>query len=154
MTTKLSKNLTLEEVIRSATATKNGLSNIPDVMHVINLTYIANDVFQPLRDAIGPIICTSGYRGRELNALIGGASTSQHTKGMALDLVAINETNKGMFNYIAENLNFDQLIWEYGTLNEPEWVHVSYDKFGNNRRELLIAYKNKEGETKYKPYEL
>ena len=98
-----------------------------------------------------PIAVTSGYRSRELNDAIGGSSRSQHCYGEALDLDADVYgviTNKDIFHYIQDNLNFDQLIWEFGTDEEPAWVHVSYRRNGGNRKAVLKAIK-KDGRTMY-----
>jgi len=96
----------------------------------------------------GPIFISSGYRSPHLNISIGGISTSQHCKGEALDLDA-DGYNYKLFNYIFENLDFDQLIWEFGDDKNPAWVHVSY-KIDENRNQVLKAYKDEQGRTKYK----
>ena len=135
---KLSKNLTLGEATKSATAIKNGISNKPSVEHLSNLIQIATKIFQPVRDHFQkPIIVSSGYRSQALNDLIGGASGSQHSKGEALDLDGSVE-NFLIFEFIKNNLEFDQLIWEFGDDENPDWVHVSY-KTENNRGEVLQA---------------
>jgi hypothetical protein len=130
---KLSKNLSLSEVVKSATAIKRGISNQPTKQHLQNLIKLAENVFQPLRNYIDkPIRVSSGYRSKELNKLIGGASRSQHSKGEALDLDNDRETNILMFNYIKDNLDFDQLINE----QDYSWIHVSYRE-GSNRKQVL-----------------
>jgi len=130
---RLSKNLSLSEVVKSATAIKRGISNQPTKQHLQNLIKLAENVFQPLRDYIDkPIRVSSGYRSKELNKLIGGASRSQHSKGEALDLDNDRETNILMFNYIKDNLDFDQLINE----QDYSWIHVSYRE-GSNRKQVL-----------------
>lgn len=135
---KLSKNLTLGEATKSATAIKNGISNKPSGEHLSNLIQIANKIFQPVRDHFNePIVVSSGYRSQDLNDLIGGASASQHSKGEALDLDGSVE-NSRIFEFIKNNLEFDQLIWEFGNDENPDWVHVSY-KAENNRGEVLRA---------------
>ena len=135
---KLSKNLTLDEATKSATAIKNGISNKPSGEHLSNLIQIATKIFQPVRDHFQkPIIVSSGYRSKALNDLIGGASGSQHSKGEALDLDG-SVDNFLIFEYIKNNLEFDQLIWEFGDDENPDWVHVSY-KTENNRGEVLQA---------------
>jgi D-alanyl-D-alanine dipeptidase len=113
---------------------------------------IANNIFQPLRDGIGkPIRISSGYRSEKLNKAVGGSKTSQHNKGQALDLVATTGfTNKDIFDYIKKHLEFDQMIWEFGTDKNPDWVHVSYNK-GKNRKQVLKAIK-KDGKTLYINY--
>lgn len=148
---KLSKNLKLAEVTKSATAIKHGISNRPSGEHLSNLIQIANKVFQPLRDHYGkPIAVTSGYRSEALNDLIGGSSSSQHCKGEALDLDADvfgGLENWEIFEFIKNNLEFDQLIWEFGDDENPDWVHVSY-KSENNRGEVLSAIQQR-GRTTY-----
>ena len=151
----LSKNLSLKEATKSATAIRKGIDNHPDHDALMNLIDIANDVFQPLRDHFNvPIGISSGYRSKELNRAIGGSLKSQHTKGEALDIDADiygQITNKQVFEYIKDNLEFDQLIWEFGDDYEPAWVHVSYKKHGRNRRDILFASK-KRGATVYESY--
>lgn len=148
----ITKNLTLEELIHSDTAKAKGIDNSPTNEHLKYLIEIANNIFQPLRDGIGkPIRISSGYRSEKLNKAVGGSKTSQHNKGQALDLVATTGfTNKDIFNYIKNNLEFDQLIYEFGTDANPDWVHVSYNK-GKNRKQILKAIK-KDGKTLYINY--
>jgi len=147
----LSKNLSLVEVMKSATAIKHGIANEPTPEHLQNLKDIAENVFQPIRDHFSmPIAVSSGYRSNALNELIGGSKRSQHCKGQAFDLDADvygGVTNREIFEYIKNRLDFDQLIWEFGTDDEPAWVHVSYKSKGN-RREVLKAIKVN-GHTKY-----
>jgi hypothetical protein len=142
---QLSDNLSLKEVIKSDTAIKNGIDNNPTEEHLKALKTIANEVFQPVRDYFDvPIYVSSGYRSKALNSVIKGSATSQHCKGEALDLDADvfgRVTNAEIYNYIKDNLDFDQLIWEFGNDNEPNWVHVSYDPKKPNRKMLLKAYK-------------
>jgi len=148
----ITKNLTLQELIHSNTAKAKGIDNSPTNEHLRNLIEIANNIFQPLRDGIGkPIRISSGYRSEKLNKAVGGSKTSQHNKGQALDLVATTGfTNKDIFDYIKKNLEFDQMIWEFGTDKNPDWVHVSYNK-GKNRKQVLKAIK-KDGKTLYINY--
>lgn len=158
---KLSKNLTLEEVIKSNTAKRKGIDNSPSTEHKMNLISLANYVFQPIRDHFGePIFISSGYRSAALNKAIGGSPTSQHSKGQAIDIdndAVKSPTNLEIFNYIKDNLIFDQLILEFpNKKGEPSWVHVSYvdqDKGGRpNRMEVLVAKKNSKNQTYYEPY--
>jgi hypothetical protein len=148
----LSKNLSLAEVTKSATAIKHGIVNEPTLEHLLSLKELATNVFQPIRDHFSmPVAVSSGYRSNALNDLIGGSKRSQHSKGEALDLDADvygGITNRQIFEYIRESLDYDQLIYEFGTDEEPAWVHVSYKSEGN-RREVLKAYKVN-GQTKYK----
>ena len=148
----ITKNLTLQELIDSNTAKAKGIDNSPTNEHLRNLIEIANNIFQPLRDGIGkPIRISSGYRSEKLNKAVGGSKTSQHNKGQALDLVATTGfTNKDIFDYIKKHLEFDQMIWEFGTDKNPDWVHVSYNK-SKNRKQVLKAIK-KDGKTVYINY--
>jgi zinc D-Ala-D-Ala carboxypeptidase len=139
---KLSKNLSLSECLISSTAKRLNLSNEPTKEHLDNLTDIALNIFQPLREGLNvPIYVSSGYRSKELNKAIKGSSkTSQHLKGQALDLDADvygRVTNLEIFNYIKDNLDFDQLILEcVGDNGTGGWIHVSYNK-GNNRGKVM-----------------
>ena len=150
---KLSKNLSLSEVTKSNTAIKNGIDNTPTMEHMENLRAVAANIFQPMRDHFNiPIAITSGYRGEELNKIIGGSLTSQHCKGEALDIdadVYKGITNAEIFNYIALSLDFDQLIWEFGDEDQPNWIHVSYTESRPNRKEKLAAYRDN-GKTRYR----
>lgn len=151
---QLSKNLTLAEVMRSETAKRKGISNMPTPEHIENFKLLAEKVFQPIREHFGkPIIISSGYRSKELNTAIGGALSSQHCSGEAIDIDmdGTDITNAQVFNYIKDNLEFDQLIWEFGTDTNPDWVHVSYESTGKQRKQILRAVK-KGGATSYKPY--
>ena len=150
---KLSNNLSVKEVTKSNTAKRFGIDNRPTIEHLQNLKAIALNIFQPTRDYFKkPIYVSSGYRSKALNKKIGGSKKSQHSKGQALDLDAHTFgglTNKELFDFISEHLEFDQIIWEFGTYEEPDWVHVSYVSEGINRGESLKAYKAN-GITKYK----
>lgn len=150
---KLSKNLSLAEVTKSTTAKRLGIDNTPDEWTIENLKQIAINVFQPLREALGcSIYVSSGYRSVELNTAIGGSTRSQHVEGRALDLDADvfgGCTNSQIFNWIKENVEFDQLIWEFGDDDNPDWVHVSYVHDGLNRKRCLKACRDDNGKTYY-----
>ena len=150
---KLSKNLLLAEVTKSTTAKRLGIDNTPDEWTIQNLKQIAINVFQPLRDAFKcPIYVSSGYRSAELNTAIGGSTRSQHMEGRALDLDADvfgGCTNSQIFNWIKENVEFDQLIWEFGDDDNPDWVHVSYVYDGINRGRCLKAVRDDKGQVEY-----
>ena len=150
---KLSKNLSLSEVVKSNNAIRKGIDNSPNNDHLESLEDVAKDIFQPLRDDLGVIYVSSGYRSDALNKAIGGSRKSQHSKGEALDLDNDNKngaaSNSEIFNYIKDNLDFDQLIWEFGTDEKPDWVHVSYTTKRPNRNQILKAYRQS-GKTKYK----
>ena len=149
----LSKNLSLAEVTKSLTAKRLGIDNTPDEWTTENLRQLAINVFQPLRSAFGtPIYVSSGYRSAELNTAIGGSGRSQHVEGRALDLDADvygGCTNSQIVNWIKENLEFDQLIWEFGDDDNPDWVHVSYVYDGDNRKRCLRACRDDNGKTYY-----
>lgn len=152
---KLSRNLNLAEVIKSQTATRLGISNDPTIEHLENLKAVAVNVFQPIRNHFDrPIAVTSGYRSKDLNAAINGSLKSQHCKGEALDLDADvfgGLSNKEIFDFVREHLEFDQMIWEFGDESNPDWVHISYKRKGQNRGEILRAVR-KEGKTRYEIY--
>lgn len=151
---KLSEHLDLSEVIRSESAKRRGISNMPTEEHIKNLKLIAENVFEPIRANFRqPIRISSGYRSQSLNAAIGGANRSQHSTGEALDLDMDGTalSNKEIFNFIKDKLSFDQLIWEFGNDHNPDWVHVSYSANGNQRKQVLRAIKEN-GKTKYIPY--
>ena len=150
---KLSKNLSLAEVTKSVTAKRLGIDNTPDEWITENLRQVAINIFQPIRDHFGsPIYVSSGYRSADLNRAIGGSKRSQHVEGRALDLDADvygGCTNAQIFEYIKENLEFDQLIWEFGDESNPDWVHVSYVYDGPNRKRCLKACRDDQGKTYY-----
>jgi len=147
----LSDNLSLAEATRSATALRKGIANKPTQQHLLNLKEVALHIFQPCREHFGkPLRVTSGYRSEELNKAIGGSIKSQHSKGEALDMQSTKGyTNKELFMFIKDHLDFDQLIGEFpDNVGEYAWVHCSYKKEGN-RGEVLIAYKDENNKTKY-----
>jgi len=142
---KLSEHLDLAEVTRSDSAKRKGINNMPTPEHIENFKKLAENIFEPIRKHFGvPIYISSGYRSKELNALIGGVKTSDHCFGMAIDLDQQGHssgiTNKQVFDFIKSNLKFKQLIWEGGSKQEPDWVHVSYDE-KNLKNEVLLATK-------------
>ena len=148
---KISKNISYKEAIHSATAKRRDIDNSPDSEQVAAMLSIAEMIFQPLREWVGgPIKINSFFRSEHLNAAIGGSSKSQHCLGQAMDLDDVfgYKTNAEMFNWIRENLNYDQMIWEFGDDENPAWVHVSYVDVQENRNRCLKAYKKK-GKTKY-----
>lgn len=154
---QLSKNLTLAEVTKSSTAKRLGISNEPTPEHLANLKLVAENIFQKVRDHFGkPIGVSSGYRSKALNeATPGSSATSQHCTGEALDLdqddMGNGITNKMVFDYIKENLEFDQLIWEYGTAQNPDWVHASYESTGRQRK-MVLRCTRVNGKPHYAPY--
>ena len=137
---KLTENITLLEATKSNTAIRLGIDNTPPPAIVERMIETAEKIFQPLRDALGPIRVSSFYRSPDLNRAIGGSKTSQHCKGEAIDMQGILATNKMLFNSACDLEDYDQIIWEFGTLEEPDWVHVSYSKT-HNRKQILRATK-------------
>jgi zinc D-Ala-D-Ala carboxypeptidase len=148
---QLSKNLSLAEMIISGEAKRKGISNLPTEGHIANMKKLAMNIFQPIREHFdNPIYISSGYRSAELNKAIKGSPSSQHCSGeaMDIDMDGTTITNAQIFNWIKDNLVFDQLIWEFGTDANPDWVHVSYESTGKQRKQILKAIK-KNGKTSY-----
>lgn len=148
---KISKHISYREGVYSNTADRKGIENIPNDDQLANMKLIAEKVFEPLRNFVGgPIKINSFFRSVKLNRAIGGSAKSQHCKGQAIDIddtfgTAINVV---MYRWIKENLDFDQMIWEFGDDKNPNWVHVSYVSEDKNRNRCLKAYKE-DGKTKY-----
>ena len=148
----ISKHISYKEATYSRTATRLNIDNKPNEEQLKNMKLIAEEVFEPLRMWVGgPIKINSFFRSPKLNTAIGGSSKSQHCHGQAIDLDDTfgRATNAEMFNFIKEHLNFDQMIWEFGDDDNPDWVHVSYVNDEDNRNRCLLAYKEN-GKTKYK----
>jgi hypothetical protein len=129
---------------------------MPTPEHLENFKKLAENIFEPIRKHFGvPIRISSGYRSKALNTAIGGSLTSQHCSGEAIDIdmdgSSNGVTNKMVFDYIKSNLNFDQLIFEFGTKDAPDWVHVSFESTGKQRKQVLRAIKSG-GKTAYQPY--
>ena len=142
----LSAHVTLVEFQDSSTATTHGINNKMNESQIASAKLLCENVFEPLRSYLNtPIKISSGFRSLQLNKMIKGSSTSQHTKGEAMDLQI---GSKG-FNFIKDKLNFDQLIWEFGNDENPSWVHVSFSS--KNRKQVLKATK-KNGKTIYSNY--
>jgi len=151
---QLSKNLSLAEVMRSETAKRKGVSNMPTEAHIANFKLLAEKVFQPIREHFGvPIHISSGYRSAALNKAVGGSATSQHCTGEAIDIDmdGTSITNKQIFEFVRDNVNFDQMIAEFPVDGNPAWVHVSYESTGKQRKQILVA-KKVGSATKYIPY--
>tara|TARA_R100001082_G_scaffold943_1_gene792 strand:- start:529 stop:984 length:456 start_codon:yes stop_codon:yes gene_type:complete len=147
----ISEHISYKEGVRSNTATRKGIDNTPNDEQLSCMEKIAEEVFEPLRTYVGgPIKINSFFRCPELNKAIGGSSKSQHCKGQAMDIDDTfgRCTNAEMYHFIKENLDFDQMIWEFGNDDNPDWVHVSYVSSEDNRNRCLKAYKEN-GKTKY-----
>ena len=148
---KISKHISYKEATRSATALRLGIENVPNEYELQNMEMVAKKVFEPLREAVdAPIKINSFFRCEELNKAIGGSTKSQHCQGRAIDIDDVygSVSNAFMYYYIKDNLDFDQLIWEFGTDHNPDWVHVSYVDADSNRKRCLKAYRE-DGKTKY-----
>jgi len=147
----ISKHISYKEGVYSRTAMRRGIKNNPNAEQMENMVAIAEEVFEPLRVWVGgPIKINSFFRSPELNKAIGGSGKSQHCHGQAIDLDDTfgRATNAEMFEFIKKHLDFDQIIWEFGDDNNPDWVHVSYVSPDQNRNRCLKAYK-KSGRTNY-----
>ena len=156
MKDNISKHITYEEATTSAKAKELKISNDPNNNQLVNMKLLAENIFEKVRENFNvPIFISSFFRSAKLNTKLKGSSTSQHCAnvGAAMDIdadVYKGVTNSEIFNYILNNLNFDQLIWEFGNDENPDWVHVSYVSDILNRKEVLKAYKDKNNKTVYK----
>tara|TARA_R110000764_G_scaffold38831_10_gene86412 strand:+ start:38 stop:499 length:462 start_codon:yes stop_codon:yes gene_type:complete len=140
----LSKHVSMKEGVYSTTAKRLGLDNAPTEEHIKNMELLCEKIFEPLRKAVGgPIKINSFYRGEKLNKAIGGSSKSQHCHGQAMDIDDKYSymSNADMYKYIKRVLDFDQMIWEFGDDDNPDWIHVSYVSSEANRNRCLKAYR-------------
>jgi zinc D-Ala-D-Ala carboxypeptidase len=148
---KISEHISYKESTRSDTADRLNIINVPDKLQLDNMTKLSEKIFEPVRKHVGgPIRVNSFFRSVELNIAVGGSSSSQHCKGQAFDLDDSygRMTNAEMYDFIKNNLDFDQMIWEFGNDKNPNWIHVSYVSEDNNRNRCLKAYKE-HGRTRY-----
>jgi hypothetical protein len=149
----ISDHISYREATDSITARDRGIDNTPTTDILDNMRLIATEVFEPLRQAIGRAIGVSSfYRSRALNEALGGSVTSQHVTGEAIDLDGdkTGVSNAEIFHVIRSTLPFDQLIWEFGTDQSPDWVHVSYSRRGNRRQ--VLRSKRKKGRVVYEKF--
>lgn len=147
----ISQHISEKEATKSITGLRLGIDNTPDGDTLSNMRLLAQMVFEPLREWVGgPIKINSFYRSSALNEAIGGSSRSQHCQGRAMDIDDIygHKTNKEMFEWIKEHIDFDQMIWEFGNEDNPDWIHVSYHSQEKNRNRILKAVRD-DGKTKY-----
>ena len=147
----ISKHISYKEGVYSTTAMRRGIDNTPDDDQLDCMETLAEEVFEPLRDYVnGPIKINSFFRCPELNTAIGGSHKSQHCKGQAIDIDDTfgRCTNAEMYHFIKEHLDFDQMIWEFGDDDNPDWVHISYVSSEKNRNRCLKAYREN-NKTKY-----
>ena len=147
----ISKHISYKEGVYSVTAIRKGIDNQPNEEQLSNMKLVAEKIFEPVRTHFKvPIKVNSFFRSPDLNRAIGGSTKSQHCKGQAID---IDDTygkikNSDIYWWIKENLDFDQMIWEFGNNDNPDWVHVSYVSPDKNRNRCLKAYRD-DGKTKY-----
>ena len=156
---RLTKNFTLHELTKSDTALRLGLNNEPTKEGIIKLRLLAA-FLQVIRERLGPLRITSGYRSPALSQAIGSSANSQHCRYEAVDLQYFKRgkmDNLRIYQTIVDlDLDFDQIILEFGDSTEyndpmrPAWIHLSW-KVSDNRRQVLVAYKDENNKTKYRP---
>ena len=149
---KISDHITYAEAIHSNTAKRKSIDNTPSEVQVLSMKLLSEKIFEPLRKWTGgPIKVNSFFRSVTLNEAIGGVASSQHCKGQAIDIDDVYgyKSNAEMYKWVKENLDYDQMIWEFGTDTQPNWIHISYVSKEENRNKCLKAYKE-HGRTKYK----
>ena len=136
---RISKHISYKEATHSDTAKRKKITNKPKAEHIENMELLAEKVFEPLREWVeAPIQVNSMFRSEELNSVLKGSLNSSHLTGNAMDITSMGgKTNLEMFHYIKDNLDFDQLIWEFGA--EPKWLHVSYVNEKDNRKQVLVT---------------
>lgn len=139
----LTTNFQLKEFVVSSTADRLGIDNTPTPGEIENLRTLCKQILQPARDALGPLKITSGFRSAALNLAVGGSSNSDHRKGFAADVVPVNVGTKELAVWVKENCKFDQIILEFGTLQNPNWIHLSAEP--RNREEVLRATSSSNG---------
>ena len=147
----ISKHISWHEGTYSRTGERRDLDNTPNKDQLKCMKEVAENLFEPLREWVGGgIKINSFFRGEPVNTAIGGSTRSQHMKGQAIDIDDTfgHKTNAEMYHYIKDNLDFDQLIWEFGTDENPNWLHISWVSHRPNRKKLTIA-KKVDGKTKY-----
>jgi uncharacterized protein YcbK (DUF882 family) len=148
----LTQNFTLSEMTKSETALRHGMANDPSETEIENLRVLCENVLQKVRDHYGMgVKVNSGFRHPLVNAKVGGSTTSDHCKGFAADIEIPGIPNAELAEWIAEHLEFRQLILEFYTPGVPDsgWVHVSYNP-ADNKKQVLTATKQN-GKTVYLP---
>tara|TARA_R110000796_G_scaffold152197_1_gene268706 strand:+ start:408 stop:839 length:432 start_codon:yes stop_codon:yes gene_type:complete len=135
----ISKYISYDEATTSQTATRNNIDNTPDNSALICMQLVGIRVFDVVRNHFkSPLRVSSFFRILALNKEVGSKDNSQHVKGQAIDIQGLgNVSNKQIFDYIKDNLDFDQLIWEFGNKTNPAWVHVSYVSKEKNRKQII-----------------
>ena len=147
---KLTPNFSLSEMTKSDTALRLDMDNTPNAVQVENLKTLCEKVLQPVRDHFGKgVKVNSGFRHPQVNAAVGGSTTSDHCKGMAADIEIPGVANGDLAQWIVDNLEFRQVILEFYTPGVPDsgWVHVSFNP-EDNKKQVLTAAKQR-GKTIY-----
>jgi Peptidase M15 len=122
----LTKNFQLWEFMVSVTADRNGIDNTPNATEIEHLTILCKTILQPARDALGPLRISSGFRSEELNSLVRGAPNSDHRLGFAADVIPITTGTRQLAEWVVKNVSqFDQVILEFGTVQDSNWIHLS-----------------------------
>ncbi len=149
---KLSANFTLEELLQSDTADREQLNNTeysPEVL--VNLTRLATQVLQPLRDKVGPVQITSGYRCEALNKAVGGAENSAHLYGLAADIVPADPTQllqtlpQFLEGILLNNAPVRQVLWELDRQGR-QWLHVEIPPVGATPRQSFKSQRAGSGQ--------
>lgn len=122
----LTEHFTLEEMIFSQTAIRRGFDNTPNLAVRNNLIVLCEEILEPARKALGALRVSSGYRSIDVNEAIGGALDSAHTMGYAADIIPLEVPKLEFARWVAKNCDFDQIILEFGKVNDPAWIHISY----------------------------
>jgi putative chitinase len=151
--TQLTEHFALEEMTVSPTAKRLGIPNTPTAAHIENMRYCCEKILEPVRAKFGPVTINSSYRAPLVNKAVGGSKTSQHVNGQAIDFEVKGVDNRKVADWVADNLEFDQVILEFYAAGDKNsgWVHASIKKEGGNRKQRLVATKSKAGGTKYTP---
>lgn len=148
----LTTNFRLWELVQSSTADRLGIENIPNEQEIKNLRTLCEKILQPARDALGPIRISSGFRSEKLNSAVGGVSNSDHRLGFAADVMPVSVSTRRLAEWVAKNCpEFDQIILEFGTLEQPNWIHLSAAP--RNRKQVLRATREN-GQVVYRPVTL
>jgi len=139
----ISEHITYAEATKSQTGIRKGIDNTPNETQLAAMRLVAENIFEPIRKHFGvPIGISSFFRSKALNKAVGGAATSYHMKGEAIDIdgdIFGGVSNKMIFDYVRTNLDYHELIWEYGSNFNPAWVHVTYKATGNKKEIIYIG---------------
>ncbi|MBD2004849.1 MULTISPECIES: D-Ala-D-Ala carboxypeptidase family metallohydrolase [Cyanophyceae] len=143
LTVQLTEDFKVWEFVKSDTADRNNIDNTPTPREIEHLRKLCKQILQPARDALGALKISSGFRSEDLNRFIGGVSNSDHRQGYAADIIPVDVGTRAFAEWIAKNCEFDQIILEFGTSENPNWIHVSAAP--RNRKEILQATSSSRG---------